>query len=102
MRRERADLEHVLLERAQPPTHVEVVAVVKRYAQNCTLGNIREQWNRSIARAVLVGVKKDTDDTNTAGGNTAARSSGESIDLETAAPAPRSRSIFSTGRYVVR
>ena len=89
---ERKELEQVLASRKELLTHVEVVSAVKRYAQNCTLGNIREQWNRAIARAVQAGVKKD---------NKGSGGGAEGIDLpgaDTSAP----RSILSTSRYVVR
>lgn len=36
---------------------VDAVADVKRYADNCTLGRIREHWNAAIAKAVREGVK---------------------------------------------
>ena len=41
-------------------THYEVVAAIKTYAQNCTLANIHEQWNRAIAKAVREGVAPDS------------------------------------------
>lgn len=36
---------------------VAVIAAVKKYAENCTLAQIREHWNTAIARAVERGVK---------------------------------------------
>lgn len=37
-------------------SEVDAVADVKRYADNCTLGRIREHWNAAIAKAVQNGV----------------------------------------------
>ena len=36
---------------------VEVIAIVKRYAENCTLATIREYWNAALAKAVREGVR---------------------------------------------
>ncbi len=93
MEKERTDLEGLLITRKQPLTHVEAVSAVKRYAQNCTLGNIREQWNRAIAKAVQDGVKKDASNGNGGGA--------EGLDIGGDGSRPP-RSILSTSRYVVK
>ncbi|RWN27585.1 hypothetical protein [Mesorhizobium sp.] len=49
-----------LVESGALTSQVEVVAAVKRYAENCTLATIREHWNRAIARAVDEGVAPES------------------------------------------
>jgi hypothetical protein len=49
----------LLLKSDKPFSDVEAIAAVKKYAENCTLGAIREQWNNAMARAVIEGVRAD-------------------------------------------
>jgi hypothetical protein len=70
---------------------VEAIAAVKKYAENCTLGAIREHWNNAMARAVIEGVSKDTPPPN---GAARAPSSWDGAS----APA----NVLGLNRYVVK
>lgn len=41
-------------------SEIDAVADIKRYADNCTLGRIREHWNGAVAKAVREGVANET------------------------------------------
>ena len=73
-------------------TQVDAVAAIKKYAQNCTLGAIREHWNRAVAKAVREGVKRE---------GTAASTviPGAGVLARGRASVP---SILDVGRYVVK
>ncbi len=90
MDQERRVLEQAIYGGGHGLSHQEAIYAVKRYAHNCTLGNITEQWNRAIAKAVAEGVR----DASTG------QSGSEAIDLETTRS--QTRSVLSVPRYVVR
>ena len=73
-------------------TQVDAVAAIKKYAQNCTLGAIREQWNRAMAKAVLTGVKHEGTPPSGAVPRASAIARG-------GAPRP---TVLDVGRYVVK
>ena len=77
-----------------PLSEVEAIAAVKKYAENCTLGAIREHWNRAVAKAVREGVQAET----TATPNATPR--GPLSLRATTAPAPAN--VLSINRYVVK
>ena len=78
-------------------SEVEVIAAVKKYAENCTLGTIREHWNNAVAKAVRDGV---TPDTPLVGPNGAFISN--TTVLERAPPKPQPSNVLGVNRYVVR
>jgi hypothetical protein len=78
---------------AIPRTRVEVVVAVKTYAENCTLGNIREQWDRSIAKAVREGVSP-------VGREPVGHGEGFLGDVPETRRSPRS--VLTVDRYVVQ
>jgi hypothetical protein len=73
-------------------SQIDAVAAIKKYAENCTLGAIREHWNRAIAKAVREGVQHE----------------GSVQDIPRAGPfaargrAFRPTNILDVGRYVVK
>ena len=94
--KERKDLETISA--SKDFTRVDAVASVKRYAENCTLGRIREHWNGALAKAVREGV---TAQAAPAGGATAGRRGHESAGGDSRS-GPKPRSVLSVNRYVVR
>jgi hypothetical protein len=40
-------------------SQIAVIAAIKKYAENCTLGAIREHWNNAVAKAVREGVQPE-------------------------------------------
>jgi hypothetical protein len=41
-------------------SRIAVIAAIKKYAENCTLGAIREHWNNAVAKAVREGVQPES------------------------------------------
>jgi hypothetical protein len=81
-----------LLARNVPLSEVEAIATVKKYAENCTLGAIREHWNNAVAKAVREGVRADVPATST----------GVPRALALERSAPRPANVLSVNRYVVK
>lgn len=75
---------------------IEVIAAVKKYAENCTLGTIREHWNNAVAKAVRDGVTPDTPIVAPAGAFISGATVFES------APKPQPSNVLGVNRYVVR
>jgi hypothetical protein len=74
-------------------SQIEAVAAIKKYAENCTLGAIREHWNNAVAKAVRQGVQAE-------GAPPQAVPRGALGAMGNAAPARRS--VLSVNRYVVK
>lgn len=83
-----------VLERDAQFSDVDAIAAVKKYAENCTLGAIREHWNNAVAKAVREGVQPDLP--------------GQPATLPRAGPlvseaiSPRPANILGVNRYVVK
>jgi hypothetical protein len=70
-------------------SQVAVIAAIKKYAENCTLAQIREHWNTAIARAVQRGVKPALN--------------GDEANLRAdRAGTPQPRTILGINKYVLR
>ncbi len=83
-----------VLERDARFSDVDAIAAVKKYAENCTLGAIREHWNNAVAKAVREGVRADVPAPPTGVPRAG------SLALEKLAPAPAN--VLSVNRYVVK
>jgi hypothetical protein len=81
-----------VIERDTRFSDVDAIAAVKKYAENCTLGAIREHWNNAVAKAVREGVRADLP----------APPAGvpRPLALEKLAPAPAN--VRGVNRYVVK
>lgn len=73
-------------------SHVDAMAAVRKYAENCTLGAIREHWNNAVAKAVREGVQPDLPVANMGG------ASKRALVPESRPPA----NILGVNRYVVK
>lgn len=82
------------IESINPSTNIEAVMIVKKYAQNCTIAAVHEQWNRSLAKAVRQGVASD-DAKDSGNGDT------ESV-FGAARTGGRARSVLTLDTFVVR
>ena len=82
-----------LVQRDARFSDVDAIAAVKKYAENCTLGAIREHWNNAVAKAVREGVQAET----TATPNAAPRGQ---LGLRATAPPPAN--VLGINRYVVK
>jgi hypothetical protein len=76
----------------QPFSDIEAIAAVKKYAENCTLGAIREHWNNAVAKAVREGVRADLP----------APPPGVPRALALERSAPRPTNVLGVNRYVVK
>ncbi len=82
-----------VVERDPRFSDVDAIAAVKKYAENCTLGAIREHWNNAVAKAVREGVQPDVPVAAQAAPSGA-------FALRGRPPAPAN--ILGVNRYVVR
>jgi hypothetical protein len=75
-------------------SQIDAVAAIKKYAENCTLGAIREHWNNAVAKAVREGVQREF----------SAQSKGtpRAAPLGARAFTPAPASVLDVDRYVVR
>jgi hypothetical protein len=78
-------------------SQVQVMSGVKKYAQSCTLAQIREHMSNALAKAVREGVKKDEPlgKQNPPAPVAALRESGS-------VPSAKPRSVLGINKYVVR
>jgi hypothetical protein len=74
-------------------SQIDAIAAVKKYAENCTLGAIREHWNNAVAKAVREGVQSEA-----APPKDAVPRGALGVAPKAAAPT----SVLSVGRYVVK
>jgi hypothetical protein len=73
-------------------SRIAVIAAIKKYAENCTLGAIREHWNNAVAKAVREGVQPES----------APPRDAVPRGAMSAIPGMRTPSILSVNRYVVK
>jgi hypothetical protein len=76
-----------------PLSQVEAIAAIKKYAENCTLGAIREHWNNAVAKAVREGVQPEG-----VGALKSTPRGALALRARTLAPP----SVLSVNRYVVK
>jgi hypothetical protein len=82
-----------LIARNAIESDVEVIAIVKKYAENCTLATIREYWNAALAKAVREGVRPAS-----------ARANAQSLagSRTGAIASPQPANVLGVNQYVVR
>ena len=94
MNAQRKEFGTLLNEDAHVGSEIAVIAAIKKYAENCTLAQIREHWNTAIAHAVDRGVKPADGSAPGDGTSNSSRAYG--------ATGHRPHTILGVNKYVVR